>query len=236
MSGVNFPSNNTFINNSIKDNKIDKNEYKQLLNASSPTKNEQCLEDEKNEMNFINGLNCNSSAKTEVKNQGSADACIDLFDDVPETLENTWKEASKDSKIDAKEYQTLLNTAAPNHKDEELDKEEISFLKKVKSKLTENNGEHSLKPTKNEDTSKSETKSPSTKSEIKEKVPSTLKDVWKEVSKDNKIDKNEYQTLLKAAAPNSKNSEFSEEEVSFLKDLRNELSENNGSISLDNKK
>lgn len=54
-------------------------------------------------------------------------------------------------------------------------------------------------------------------------VPKSLQSTWNEVSKDNKITRQEYQKLVNAAAPDKKNEQFDKEEVAFLTKLKNEI-------------
>ena len=210
MSGVNFPSNNFFVGS---ENKIDKKDCQDPIKASSPLKNDTCLE--KEEVKFPNDLKSVSNTNTAVTNSGSSDASIDLFtDEVPPTLEETWKKVSSDGKISKEDYVQLLKTAAPNMKDQELDEKEISFLTNIKTKLTDVGdkvGDSTGKPAK-------------TEKEVP--VPKSLEETWKKVSGDgNKISKEDYQLLLKEAAPNKKNSEFDEGEIAFLKSLKDNLTE-----------
>lgn len=54
-------------------------------------------------------------------------------------------------------------------------------------------------------------------------IPKSLQSTWNEVSKDNKITKQEYEKLLNAAAPNKKNDEFDNEEVEFLSKVKDSV-------------
>lgn len=55
--------------------------------------------------------------------------------EIPRSLQSTWKEVIKDNKITRQEFQKLKDAAAPNKKDEELDKAEINFLGKLVSSI-----------------------------------------------------------------------------------------------------
>ncbi len=54
-------------------------------------------------------------------------------------------------------------------------------------------------------------------------IPKSMQSVWAEVSKDNKITKQEYSQLLEVAAPNKKNEEFDNEEVEFLGGIKQQI-------------
>jgi hypothetical protein len=54
-------------------------------------------------------------------------------------------------------------------------------------------------------------------------IPKSLKATWDVVSKDNKIDKEDYQKLLDTAAPTGKNGEFEDDEIAFLASLKGDL-------------
>ena len=54
-------------------------------------------------------------------------------------------------------------------------------------------------------------------------VPETLKEKWNEVKKDGVISNNDYNQLIKAAAPNNKDEELSVSELNFLVKLKSSL-------------
>jgi hypothetical protein len=62
-------------------------------------------------------------------------------------------------------------------------------------------------------------------------IPKSLQTVWNDVSKDNKITKQEYQNLVDAASPNKSDDEFDKEEIAFLSKLKGDLG-NKNSISI----
>ncbi|RYX97535.1 hypothetical protein EON78_05405 [bacterium] len=174
--------------------------------------------------------------------------------EIPKSLQSTWTEAIKDNKVTKEEYSKLLSAASPNKKNEEFDNEEIEFLSTVKQEIDKkgfNVGNvpdqfKSNSPTKPSKTPNAEpisfvdnqdhpvAPSESTESTIKPEkdslpsVPDSIKQKWNELSKDGEIDKNDYQQLLSAAAPNSSSKELSKSEYTFLKALRGKIEEGNG--------
>ena len=54
---------------------------------------------------------------------------------IPDTLEKAWKEITKDGTVSKDDFNTLLEAASPNKKDDEFDVAEIQFLKNIKEAL-----------------------------------------------------------------------------------------------------
>lgn len=57
---------------------------------------------------------------------------------IPNSLQNVWKEVSQDKSISADDYKKIVKTAMPNGLDEELTSEESEFINKLSSELKQN--------------------------------------------------------------------------------------------------
>lgn len=57
---------------------------------------------------------------------------------IPNSLQNVWKEVSQDKSISTDDYKKIVNTAMPNGLDEELDTEESKFIENLGSELKQN--------------------------------------------------------------------------------------------------
>ncbi len=148
--------------------------------------------------------------------------------EIPKSIESAWKEVSKDGFISRSDYQKLVQAAAPNLKNEEFDEAELNFLKKLQSGI-----EHSPKQ---EGVSTAQFSlfddEPEVNKAGNDGIPPTLKQVWKEVSRDGKITSDDFAKLSAAAAPNKLNKEFDEDEIKFLSSLKNLLDQNGGVINI----
>ncbi|MFN8576638.1 MAG: hypothetical protein U0354_07260 [Candidatus Sericytochromatia bacterium] len=131
--------------NVSKDKTIDKADYDLLIKAASPNGKDEELDQE--EVNFLTKL------KSELEQKGGAKGSVPVdglnfaqttpakiikesdIGDVPETLRNTWNAAIEDGTIDADDYRTLMDVAAPNWSDEELDDKEKAFLGNLQALL-----------------------------------------------------------------------------------------------------
>jgi hypothetical protein len=58
-------------------------------------------------------------------------------------------------------------------------------------------------------------------------IPETLKSTWNELTADGKLTKADHELLVKAAAPNMKNSEFDDSELEFLATIKEMFEKNN---------
>ena len=58
---------------------------------------------------------------------------------IPNSLQDVWKKVSNDKSISLDDYKQLVNAAVPNGEDSELDTNEATFLKTLKSDLVEKN-------------------------------------------------------------------------------------------------
>lgn len=134
---------------------------------------------------------------------------MDINANIPSNLQEIWKKVSADGKIDYKDYDILIDKAAPNKTNAELSDEEISFLTEIKDRLESSKGEFILK----EGTAESQM---CLLDESEQPVPQSLQKVWNKVNADGKITPEEFEKLVKAAAPNKTNEEFSEDELEFL--------------------
>lgn len=140
-------------------------------------------------------------------------------DGVPDTLRKVWESTIADGVFDADDLEKLLQTAAPNLKDEEFSQEELDFIKTVRSALLENGGELHFKTANNEE------------AKPKNDIPKSLQAVWDKVIADGKLTTDDFEEILQAAAPNKINSEFDDEELDFIARVRASLEENNGIVS-----
>ena len=198
------------------DGSISTDDYVKLLTAAAPNQKDSELDD--SEKDFLVNLRENL-----VNNNGNSVPLskISFVDDiaekaktfklpeVPETLKGNWDRYAKDGKVDVKDYEKLLNAAAPNKENEEFDEKEIQFLSKLKDALADNNGSIDVK---NIEFHKSGPK-----------VPDTLEKAWKEITKDGTISKDDFNTLLEAASPNRKDDELDVAEINFLKNISDVL-------------
>lgn len=64
-------------------------------------------------------------------------------------------------------------------------------------------------------------------------IPSSLKDEWEKVSSDGKINHDDYNSLIKAAAPNIDDSELTDDELTFLTSLKNQFTDGVTELLLD---
>ncbi len=162
--------------------------------------------------------------------------------EIPKTLEYTWNKLSKDGKISQNDFKILVNDAAPNRLDAELDADEEKFLNKLKTTLEKSpeyktttggvpvnevifNFDNDGVAPKEEVTEKSEEETALT-------VPDTLQTAWNNVTTDGKLTTAGFDQLVRAAAPHKQNKEFDDEEVNFLANLRLLLEKNNGVLSV----
>lgn len=132
---------------------------------------------------------------------------------VPESLKETWNKASSDGKITKKEYSELVKTAAPMGENKEFDSQELEFLSSLKEKF----GNSDSIPVNKKGTADTNIKF------IDSEIPNSVKKEYKEAIKDSKVSEKEYSKILKAAAPNSLDSELCDKEVKFLSKLKNKI-------------
>lgn len=57
---------------------------------------------------------------------------------IPNSLQNVWKDVSSDKSISTEDYKKIVNTAMPNGLDEELDSDEAQFINTLSSELKQN--------------------------------------------------------------------------------------------------
>lgn len=213
-----------------KKGKVTIDDYSKLLNAASPNKRNDEFDD--GELGFLNTLNkALSENNGEIKLEGSENKAEEKSNSgIPKTLEKTWNEVTANGKLNLEGYEKLLKAASPSEKDEEFSEDEIAFLKDINAKLKENNGEIILNQTAKVDKPKEEpSKTPS------DGIPDSLRSVWNDVTKDGKITIQDYEKILKAASPNKKDEEFSQDEINLLKKLKQALDANNGVVNLKKK-
>lgn len=198
------------------DGKVDKKEFETLVKAAAPTGTDSELDND--EIKFLSAVKDKINSE-QSSGEGTATKSIDLFNDndVPDTLKEEWKTANSDGKITVKEYTDLLKKAAPNATNKELTEDEVKFLSKLKEEI--NSTKDGILDTNTVDSSKFKN------------IPDTLKKEWNNVSKDGKINKEEYNKLLDKAIPNKHDEELDNDELKFFKELKGEFDKNEKGIS-----
>lgn len=154
---------------------------------------------------------------------------------VPQSLKATWSKVAADGKIDKNEYTELLKAASPNGKDEEFDQAEVNFLTDLKQKVdNSSNGIYSFVDDAPEVTTNgatTENTQPSILSEIGN-VPESLKGEWDKLVAKGSVNNEDFNNLVKTAAPNGKDEEFTPEEHEFLTKLKAKVEESGQNLSL----
>ncbi len=212
-------------NQIAKDGKITIEDFERLNNAAAPTKQNKEYDDEevqflaslKQQLEENNGVLAVEPPKAnKPKPQASSQVEVST-EGVPETLKAAWKQVGKDGKITIADFERLNKAAAPTKQNSEYDDEEVQFLASLKQQLEENGGVLEL--------AVPEPKSVSSSSG----VPDSLSDAWKKVTDDTVLTADEFDSIIKEAAPNDKPEELDQAEKSFLTNIRQKFINNDGS-------
>jgi hypothetical protein len=198
-------------------------DYAELLKAAAPTGKNSEFDDK--ELEFLaplkDQLAQNNGVITinrkNVKPGTTADSGIGA---VPDTLKETWDRVTKDGNLTRDGFEEVIKAAAPNDKMEELDEAENKFLSVVKAKF-DSSGTDSIPV--------NGSQPPSADAGT---VPPDLKATWDKIQAKGVLTNSDFNKLVSAAAPNGNDSDLDEQEIAFLGNLRQQLTESGGSLDL----
>ncbi len=225
------------------DGKLTKSDYQKLIDVASPNKKNQ--EFDNSELEFLAGIKDKFAElntdeleveKPKVETSATKESSGSIEDSIPSTLKSTWKQVTSDGKLTKADYQKLIDAASPNKKNEEFEDSELEFLATIKD-LFAKNGVDELEVAKPQAENKPVSKPTTANTYVTSKhqtfklnPPESLKKAWETLSSDGKITSDDYAKLITAAAPTKKNSEFENDEVEFLADLKEKLQASNNVI------
>ena len=243
------------------DGKLSKSDYDKLIEAAAPNKKNEEFDDSelkflagfKEKFKGTNEIEVEKPSVETAQNE-SSEQPQSIEDSIPASLKSAWKTVTADGKLTKSDYQKLVDAASPNKKNTEFDNSELEFLATVKDMFDKNkvdeldvakpqvankpaakpqtqqvtNQKPVSKPTQTTDNNPS----PKSQQVFSFTPPQSLKAAWDKISADGKITSDDYAKLISAAAPGKQNSEFENDEIEFLADLKKKLSASNNVISV----
>lgn len=200
-----------------------------MLTSSNTEGSQNQIEEEESVESQSSQPTGKSNASTKTQEQSPDDG-------VPSTLRSSWNKVTADGKLTRQDFNALMSAASPNKKNSEFDNEELEFLATIKDMFDTNKVDvlEVQKPQGSSTTTQQTTNKPTSKPSANQKtettsddgVPSTLKAAWNKVTADGKLNKADFDALMKAAAPNKKNSEFDNSELEFLATIKDMFDKN----------
>ncbi|MFN8671741.1 MAG: hypothetical protein U0457_06595 [Candidatus Sericytochromatia bacterium] len=157
--------------------------------------------------------------------------------EAPASLQKKWQEITKDGKLTADEFNSLLaemKVIGEKRPDQSMTAEEKVFLEKYSAKINEAlaQNKNSISVTPAKPTQKTEQK-PAVETKVEAsafgKVPPSLAEEWKKLQAKGSVNLQDFDKLKLLAAPTKQNTELDPEEEAFLKKLATKLED--GDIS-----
>jgi len=215
-------------NSAISDGVLDVEDLEKLLFAAAPNKkNEEFSEQEHSFIKEVRDVIQQNGGSVEVKKPDSGKVKVNestnsfVAPAIPETVKSVWSKVTADGIINQADFEELLLAASPNKKNNEFDDQELELIASIRDALEKNNGEISLAKSaeKNNNTS---TNSNPVSSELGI-VPKSMENEWNKIKNKGKVEKTDFESLLKAASPNQKDEELDDAEFNFLDKLKAKL-------------